>query len=197
MRALCWLAGLSCLPLLAVTVAGEKSEVIVSVGDLSPQFEAIDELGNVFKSADRVGKKIVVVYFYPADLTGACTKQACGYRDRCEELAQSGAEIVGISGDSAANHALFRKVHALNFALLPDENGKIAGTFGVPLRDGDSISWSVEGEEKRLTRGVTAARWTFIIGLDGRIVHKNTSVDPAEDSRNVLEAVRQLAASTR
>ena len=195
MRALCWLAGLCLMTLPAV--AGEKSELIVSVGDPAPQFEAIDDLGNVWKSTDRVGKKVIVVYFYPADLTGGCTKQACGYRDQSSELAQAGVEVVGISGDSAANHALFRRVHVLNFALLPDEQGKIARTFGVPLRDGGSISWSVEGEEKRLTRGVTAARWTFIIGLDGRIVHKTTSVDPGEDSRNVLKAVRQLVASTR
>src|SRR5437762_10780768 len=76
----------------------------VKVGDKAPEFEAQDEQGKTWKSKDHVGKKIVVVYFYPADFTGGCTKQACGFRDDLGKLADKGVEVVGISGDTVKTH---------------------------------------------------------------------------------------------
>ncbi len=165
---------------------------VVNVGDNAPSFQAMDDSGKLWKSEEHIGKKVVVVYFYPADLTGGCTKQACGFRDKHNDLTQAGIEVVGVSGDSVENHQLFKKVHSLNFALLADEDGKVAKAFGVPLRDGATIKKPVDGVEKSLTRGVTASRWTFVIGLDGKVIHKNTSVDAAGDSEAVLKVVASL-----
>jgi thioredoxin-dependent peroxiredoxin len=172
----------------------ELPDVVIEVGKAAPEFEAKDDKGDVWKSSEHVGKKIVVVYFYPADLTGGCTKQACGFRDHHAELKAAGVEVIGVSGDSMQNHQLFRKVHALNFPLLADENGTVAKAFGVPLRDGATITRSVDGVEAKLTRGVTASRWTFVIGLDGNIIHKNTTVKAEKDCESVLKIAATAAA---
>ncbi len=161
-------------------------------GDAAPTFEAKDDQGKVWKSADYVGKKIVVVYFYPADLTHGCTKQACGFRDDMKKLQEQGVEVVGVSGDSVENHQLFKKVHNLNFTLLADEAGAVAKAFGVPLKDGGSIKQTIDGKEHTLTRGVTAARWTYLIGKDGKIALKNTEVKAADDSKAILKAIKRL-----
>ena len=167
----------------------------LNVGDQAPVFQAIDDSGQDWKSTDHVGKKIVVVYFYPADLTGGCTKQACGFRDHYAELTAAGVEVLGVSGDSVENHQLFKKEHQLNFPLLADHDGKVAKAFGVPLREGATIKKPVGGVEKELARGVTASRWTFVIDMDGKIIHKNTAVEAASDSQKVLKLVQSLKSS--
>src|SRR3954462_7891230 len=104
----------------------KKVESKVKVGDKAPAFESVDESGKPFKSSDVVGKKVVVLYFYPADFTGGCTKQACGFRDDVEKLNSKGVTVIGVSGDSVATHKLFKSHHKLNFPLLADEKGTVA-----------------------------------------------------------------------
>lgn len=164
----------------------------VNVGDSAPAFTATDDQGKGWKSTDYVGKKIIVVYFYPADLTGGCTKQACGFRDDMKKLQGKNVEVIGVSGDSAQNHRLFKKEHDLNFTLLADEDGNVAKKFGVPLKKGSSIKRTLDGKEHVLTRGVTAARWTFVIDKNGKVVMKNTKVKAADDSKAILKLVNNL-----
>jgi len=173
----------------------DSLEVTLSEGDVVPVFEAVATDGAIWKSEDHVGRRFVVVYFYPADLTGGCTRQACGFRDQMNELNEAGVEVVGISGDSVDNHQLFAKVNSLNFPLLSDTEGKISKAFGVPVREGATILRNVDGVERSLVRGVTASRWTFLIDLEGRIVHKDTAVKAEQDSKNILETVRRLTAT--
>jgi peroxiredoxin Q/BCP len=178
-----------CVCTLAVGAAladGPKGRA-VNVGDSTPEFQSTDDQGKPWKSADHVGKRVLVVYFYPADLTGGCTRQACSFRDDMKKLTDKGVEVVGISGDSVKNHQIFKKVHNLNFALLADEDGTVAKLFGVPVsKGGDFPTKDAEGKPVVLTRGVTAQRWTFVIGKDGKILHKNTQVNAAEDSKQIL-----------
>ena len=187
---------LGCLCLATRIARADSPEVTLKVGEAAPAFEARTATGEMWRSGEHVGKSCIVVYFYPADLTNGCTKQACGFRDGLKELDEAGVQIVGISGDSPKNHELFTRVHELNFPLLADEDGKIARTFGVPVREGDTITRMVDGVEQTLSRGITASRWTFIIGKDGRVVHKDTAVEAAEDCRNVLKIVRRLTADS-
>src|SRR5712675_1728769 len=77
----------------------KQDKVDLKVGDAAPSFSAKDDTGADWKSADHVGKKILVVYFYPASFTGGCTKQACAYRDDQKALNDAGAEVIGVSGD--------------------------------------------------------------------------------------------------
>jgi len=170
--------------------AAEGAEL--NVGDKAPEFVTLDDQGKEWKSSEHVGKKILVVYFYPADLTTGCTMQACGFRDDMKKLVGEEVEVVGVSGDSVENHQLFKKVHELNFTLLADEEGKVAKAFGVPVKSGGAIKFKHEGKVHELKRGVTAARWTFVIGKDGKIALKNTEVKAANDSKAVLKAVADL-----
>jgi peroxiredoxin Q/BCP len=188
-----FILSLAMAPLTQVGLA-DALETTLSEGDLVPDFEGRDAGGMIWRSEEHVGAKFIVVYFYPADLTAGCTRQACGFRDHMKELKEAGVEVVGVSGDSAANHQLFAKVNSLNFSLLSDEEGKISRAFGVPVREGDTITRMVDGVETTLVRGVTASRWTFLIDAEGRIVHKNTAVDAELDSKNILETVRHLTA---
>jgi peroxiredoxin Q/BCP len=169
-------------------------DVKLEVGSAAPEFTVKDDSGADWKSSDHFGKKIVVVYFYPADLTGGCTKQACGFRDDMAKLQDEGVEVVGVSGDSVANHQIFKKDRSLNFALLADETGEVAQKFGVPVEVGVKTAKvkTSDGQEISLTRSATAKRWTFIIGKDGKIAYKNTMVAAAEDSKAIAEAVAKL-----
>jgi len=169
-----------------------KSPVDLKVGDPAPKFAALDDTGKQWKSEDHVGKNIMVVYFYPADMTGGCTKEACGYRDDLSKLKEQGVEVVGVSGDNVANHQAFKKVYNLNFALLADTDGKVAMAFGVPTSEGGTYNATIDGKEVPLVRGVTIKRWTFVIGKDGKVAAKNTEVNAAEDSKAILDTVAKL-----
>ena len=104
-----------------------------------------------------------------------------------------GVEVVGVSGDTVDGLALFKEVNGLNFTLLSDETGAIAKQFGVPLRKGGTITKTVDDKEVQLTQGVRAKRWTFLIGMDGKIVYKNTAVKAVQDSKDVLAVVKGLS----
>lgn len=161
-------------------------------GDAAPAFQAISTNGQLWKSDDFIGKKYVVVFFFPAAFTSGCTQQACLYRDHLQALQAEGIEVVGVSGDLPPGQQLFHRHHSLNFSLLSDAEGKVARQFGVPVRAGDQITRTVDGTDYVLARGVTASRWTFIIGKDGKVARKNTAVDPEKDALNVLETIRRL-----
>jgi peroxiredoxin Q/BCP len=115
------------------------------------------------------------------------------------ELTEAGVEVVGVSGDSAANHKLFKDAWKLNFTLLVDEEARIPKKYGVPVRCGGRARprgpdrnplLDEGGEPLVLERKATFVRWTFVIGRDGQIAYKNTKVKPAKDSQQVLEFVR-------
>jgi peroxiredoxin Q/BCP len=135
----------------------------------------------------------VVVYFYPGDFTPGCIRQAQSFRDNMNKLAARGVEVVGISGDGVRAHELFKKAQKLNFTLLADEEGKLAKQFGVPVGKGGEVrTKDAQGNTITLKRGVTAARWTFIIGRDGKIAYRNTRVSPALDSKQVADFIEKL-----
>jgi peroxiredoxin Q/BCP len=159
------------------------------VGDMAPAFEAKDDQGKIWKSSDHFGKKVVVVYFYPADFTGGCTKQACSFRDDAKPLMEKGVEVVGVSGDSVATHAEFKKAHMLNFTLLADETGVLADKFGVPFTKKEGTA---KFEGKSFVRGGTASRHTVIVGKDGKVAASYDVKDAAGDSKKVLEVVGNM-----
>ena len=170
-----------------------QDKVDLKVGDAAPVFEAKDDAGKDWKSADHVGKKILVVYFYPASFTGGCTKQACAYSEHMKSFTDKDVEIIGVSGDSVANQEAFKKFHKLNFTLLADEKGDVAKAFGVPAAAGEKeVKQAIEGKDEKFIRGVTEQRWTFVIDKAGKIAYKNMKVNAAEDSKAVLEAIQKL-----
>ncbi|MGV9003471.1 peroxiredoxin [Flavobacterium sp.] len=101
-------------------------------GDKIPNFTSIDVDGNTFNSKEYIGKKAVVIYFYPKDDTKVCTDQACSFRDNYEAFKELGAEVIGVSSDSVASHQKFAKKYKLPFILLSDSDKKLRKLFGVP-----------------------------------------------------------------
>ncbi len=172
-------------------VRADDKKTEVNVGDKAPEFAATDDAGNAWKSADHVGKKFVVVYFFPGDFTGGCTTQAKAFRDDYDKLKDKGVEVVGISGDSPKTHALFKKEHKLPFTLLADEDGSIGKQFGVPVGKGGSAKGKDDGKDVTVERGCTISRWTFVIDKDGKVIHKDNKVTAASDSKKVLEVIEK------
>jgi peroxiredoxin Q/BCP len=163
------------------------------VGDAIQGFNANDDQGNLWQSSAQLGKdKVLVVYFYPAALTGGCTKQACTYRDREQDLKTLNINIVGVSGDPVNNLKLFKQAHALNFPLISDVNGFVAKLFGVPTRQGGTFNTTVNNTAVKLVRSKTTSRWTFILDSQGKIIYKNTQVNAQQDTAKVIEFIKKL-----
>lgn len=103
----------------------------VSEGSVPPNFNLKDQDGRMVSLSKFKGKP-VVLYFYPADESPGCTKEACAFRDSYEKFKKAGAEVVGISADGPESHKAFAKKYRLPFTLLSDEGNKIRKEWGVP-----------------------------------------------------------------
>lgn len=103
----------------------------VTEGSIPPAFTLKDQDGRSVSLSKFKGKP-VVIYFYPADETPGCTKQACAFRDSYEKFKKAGAEVIGISGDDVASHKSFKEKYRLPFTLLADEGNKVRKEWGVP-----------------------------------------------------------------
>ena len=157
-------------------------------GDMAPDFTARDQHGKDWRLQDHLGKKSLVIYFYPAAMTPGCTKQACAYRDYAVLLAQANTEVVAISGDTSESLDMFASAQKLNFTLLSDADGSIADKFGVPNKKGtQQIVAAINGVEKTLIRHATMLRWSFLLDKTGKILYTNHKVHAAQDSRDMLE----------
>ncbi|KAJ4895687.1 hypothetical protein Rs2_22481 [Raphanus sativus] len=103
----------------------------VNKGQTAPDFTLKDQNGKPVSLKKYKGKP-VVLYFYPADETPGCTKQACAFRDSYEKFKKAGAEVIGISGDDSASHKAFASKYKLPYTLLSDEGNKVRKDWGVP-----------------------------------------------------------------
>jgi peroxiredoxin Q/BCP len=179
-----------CVAALAIGLAAAAGEV--SIGDKAPDFRAVDHDGKPWSLKDHLGGKHIVVYFYPAAMTGGCTKQACSYRDHLKTTKDPAFQIVGISGDTPRNLKYFRRAESLNFTLLSDPDGSVAKAFGVPVTEEErTITRTVDGKEVELTRSATAKRWTFIIDPSGKIVYRDDQVNATRDVENVASFLKE------
>jgi len=113
---------------------------MLSTGKLAPEFELPDQDGQPRRLADLLGGGPMILYFYPADFTPGCTREACDLRDLHGQILGAGLRVVGISPQSPESHRRFRAEHSLPFTLLSDE-GKVAikaydvdGPLGIGVR---------------------------------------------------------------
>jgi peroxiredoxin Q/BCP len=148
---------------------------VPKAGDKAPLFTGQDQDGKTLKLNSLIGKKIVLLYFYPKDNTPGCTKEACGFRDRLGELQANNVEVIGVSFDSAESHKQFIADNKLNFRLLADTDGKIVDAYGV-----------------RVVGRKIARRVSFLIGLDGKIVHVTDSGNPDVHFNEMKDAIAGL-----
>jgi peroxiredoxin Q/BCP len=178
------------IAILVLTVScNSQSSTKLKVGDTVAEFSAMDAQNLIWNSST-VTTDFLVVYFYPAAMTGGCTAQACAYRDDKTTLDKMGATVIGVSGDEVENLKHFKESYNLNFPLLSDTNGTIAKIFGVPTKDGGSLTREFNGTTFQLNRGVTASRWTFVLDKNRKVIYKNSQVSAAEDSKNVQEVIK-------
>lgn len=150
----------------------------IGVGDKAPDFTLSSGTGEEVSLHDRIGEKAVVLYFYPKDETSGCTAEACAFRDSYEAFTDLGADVIGVSSDSAEKHASFASNHKLPFTLLSDKGGKVRKLYGVPT-----------------TLGVLPGRVTYVIDREGTVRHTfNSMMNFGAHVTEALEAVRKLQA---
>jgi peroxiredoxin Q/BCP len=150
----------------------------VKVLDKAPDFTLPAHDGGTVTLSDIVGRRAVVLFFYPKDDSPGCTVEACRFRDNYEAFAEAGAEVIGISSDSLASHAQFAGKHRLPMKLLSDERGEVRALYGI-----------------KSTLGILPGRATFLIDRGGVVRHVFNSQLRVE--RHVTEALailKQLAA---
>ncbi len=174
----------------------DDQSIALHVGDPCPKISVETDQGQTLEIADYIGDHKIVLFFYPADMTQVSTVQAREFQKQLEEFEAADTMIIGVSGDTVANHKVFRQKNQLTFPLIADPKGTISKAFGVPVRRGGRIVRKINGSRKAFQRGITAGRWTFVVGLDGRIIHKDTNVDARKNSDSVLKVVRQLTVAT-
>jgi peroxiredoxin Q/BCP len=104
---------------------------VPNVGDEVEDFTLPDETGAVRTLSELLTEGPVVLFFYPAALTGGCTAEACHFRDLATEFTAAGARPVGISGDAVDRQLEFAERHSLGFPLLSDPDGTVRERFGV------------------------------------------------------------------
>ena len=126
----------------------------VKVGDTAPDFTLLSQSGTSVSLKDFLGKKSVVLYFYPKDDTPGCTKEACAFRDSYEVFKDAGAEVIGISDDSPDSHQKFATKYQLPFTLLSDTGKQVRKLYGVPA-----------------TFGLLPGRVTYVIAQNGVVQH--------------------------
>jgi len=104
----------------------------IEIGDKAPEFTLKNEKGENVSLRDFIGKKAVVLYFYPKDDSPGCKKEACAFRDNYEAFKDAGAEVIGVSSQSEESHSIFSLKFNLPFTLLVDEGAEVRKLYGVP-----------------------------------------------------------------
>lgn len=148
----------------------------IKVGDRAPDFTIKNQRGEPVSLKDYLGKKAVVLYFYPKDNSPGCTKEACKFRDSYEDFKDAGAEVIGVSSQSVESHSIFSTSFNLPFSLLSDEDGRVRSLFGVPS-----------------SLGLIPGRVTYVIDKEGIVRHIFSSqLDPERHVEEALQILKSL-----
>ena len=157
-----------------MTAGGSNS---VEVGDRAPDFVLQTQAGEELRLSDYLGKKVVVLFFYPKDGTSICTKEVCAFRDAYDQFVAAGAVVIGVSGDSAERHASFAAEHRLQFRLGVDPQNALRKQYGAAR-----------------VFGLLPGRVTFVIDKSGMIRMVFSALLSADSHvTEALATVRQLA----
>lgn len=153
---------------------------MVEVGEQAPDFTLPDDSGTEVSLRDLRGRP-VVLYFYPADDTPGCTRQACGVRDAWQEFSDAGAVVLGVSPDSVESHRAFREKYGLPFRLLADPGRTVIDRYDL---------WGTTVFKGKEYVGVL--RSTVLVDPAGRVAEFWHRVAPDEHADLVLEALGRL-----
>ena len=146
---------------------------MLAVGEQIPDMTLSDDQGNDVRLRDIPAPYIL--YFYPADDTPGCTKEACNFRDSYGALRGAGIDVYGVSPDSVESHVKFREKYDLPFRLLADTDHQLADAMGAwGERTGYGRTW------------IGILRSTFVVGPDGRVELVYPEVKPDEHASEIL-----------
>lgn len=146
----------------------------LSIGEKAPLFSLPDQNGAIHHLADYAGGR-VLLYFYPKDDTGGCTKQACAIEAALPDFRKLGVTVLGISVDPVKSHIKFAEKYGLSFTLLSDENKEVVEKYGV---------W---GKKKFIGREYMGTiRTSFLISAKGIIEKIYENVKPEAHAADVL-----------
>jgi peroxiredoxin Q/BCP len=152
-----------------------SAKALLSPGETAPDFTLPDQDGRPFRLAEQLGRP-VVLFFYPKDDSAVCSSEACSFRDDYGAFEAAGAEVLGISRDSAESHRAFAGKHGLPYRLLTDADGEVQDLYRV-----------------RKLFGTIPGRATFVVDAQGIIRHAfAAALFPQKHVRGALEAVRKL-----
>jgi thioredoxin-dependent peroxiredoxin len=155
---------------------GFRTRDRVAAGSLAPNFTLPSQSGKMVSLRDFLGKKPVILFFYPKDDTPGCTKEACAFRERHEDFRELNAEVIGISSDPVESHRSFAAKHELPFTLLSDEGGKVRKLYGASS-----------------TFGLVPGRVTYVLDKEGVVRHLFSSqLGVEEHVEEALEALRSI-----
>jgi len=153
------------------------TEAKLKIGELAPDFTLQNDKGQAVKLSDFRGRR-VIVYFYPADDTPGCTKQACGFRDAYPQIEEKNAVVLGISPDDEQSHQSFKTKYNLPFTLLVDPEHKVAEAYGA---------W---GEKTYLGKSFTTIlRSHFVIDEAGRLADVQVDIRAGESVEKALASI--------
>ncbi|UQZ74452.1 thioredoxin-dependent thiol peroxidase [Niallia circulans] len=154
----------------------------VHIGEAVPDFELEANNGEKIKLSDYRGKN-VVLYFYPKDMTPACTTEACDFRDNHEVFQGYNAVVLGVSPDPISRHQKFIEKHELPFLLLADENHEVAESFDV---------WKLKKNFGKEYMGIE--RSTFLIDKEGKLAKEWRKVKVAGHVAEIKQALEKIEA---
>ncbi len=148
--------------------------LVIAVGSQLPDVTLQDDQGQDVRLADLMGSPYVL-YFYPADDTPGCTKEACAFRDSYGAFKRAGVEVYGVSPDSAESHVKFKNKYELPFPLLVDADHQLAEALGA---------WGEKNMYGKKSVGIL--RSTFVVGADGAVQRVYPKVKPDEHASEIL-----------
>jgi len=149
----------------------------LQVGDLAPDFQAMNDAGELVQLSDFRGKK-VILYFYPKDNTSGCTKQAVGFKENYDAIEAANAVVLGVSPDSVASHVKFKTKYDLPFQLLVDADHAVAEQYGV---------WGEKNMYGRKYFGIKRSH--FVIDEAGKLIDVRYNVRPAKSVEYALKVI--------
>ena len=159
-----------------VTLWFTQDSMSIAIGSKLPDFNLMDQDGNVFNSKKDIGKTPSVIYFYPKNFTPGCTMEACSFRDAYVDFIEHDVKVIGISSDSERSHKKFANRFNLPFTLLADKNKEVRNRF------------EVQGK----LMGLLPGRETFVFDAEGKLVFKFDGMTAGPHITKALKIIKSL-----
>ncbi len=152
---------------------------MLEVGDTAPDFELLNDEGNLTKLSDYRGQR-VVLFFYPKANTSGCTTQACGFRDNYETIAAANATVLGLSPDKPEALAKWKAKENLPYSLVSDPDHSVAEAYGV---------WGEKKMYGKTYEGIIRSH--VVIDADGNVEDIRYKVSPKDSVEGAVNFLTQ------